>query len=173
MRILQPKNASLKGAKNHRVKKVIKSKNDWSKSCSKFCKLVDEFFLFWRNLKNEAATAEKQYFDNVYYIHNKSCIFSPGAPKNQNFSKRLHRHHILTYWDGLEPFLIWVMGGGPPAPQRSKNSPPHEGLIWLYPILMLSMHNISLANCDACKHNIDHTQLWCLLSITFKAQFLK
>ena len=111
----------LKGAKNHRVKKVIKSKNDFSKSCPKFCKLGDEFFLFWRNLKNEAATAEKRYFDYVYYIHNKSCIFSPGAPKNQNFSKRLHRHHILTYWDGLEPFLIWIMGGGrfgPPLPHN-------------------------------------------------------
>ena len=59
MRVLQPKNALLKGAKNHRVKKVIKSKNDFSKSCPKFCKLGDEFFLFWRNLKNEAATAEK------------------------------------------------------------------------------------------------------------------
>ena len=29
-----------------------------------------------------AATAEKQYFDNIYYVHKKSCIFSPGAPKN-------------------------------------------------------------------------------------------
>ena len=28
-----------KGGKNHRVKKVIKSKNDFSKSCPKFCKL--------------------------------------------------------------------------------------------------------------------------------------
>ena len=46
MRVLQPKNALLKGAKNHRVKKVIKSKNDFSKSCPKFCKLGDEFFLF-------------------------------------------------------------------------------------------------------------------------------
>ena len=44
MRVLQPKNALLKGAKNHRVKKVIKSKNDFSKSCPKFCKLGDEFF---------------------------------------------------------------------------------------------------------------------------------
>ena len=35
-----------KGAKNHRVKKVIKSKNDFSKSCPKFCKLGDEFFYF-------------------------------------------------------------------------------------------------------------------------------
>ena len=46
IRILQPKNAYLKGAKNHWVKKVIKSKNDFSKSCPKFCKLGDEFFLF-------------------------------------------------------------------------------------------------------------------------------
>ena len=50
----------LKGAKNHRVKKVIKSKNDWSKSYSKFCKLGDKFFLFWRNLKNEDSTAKKR-----------------------------------------------------------------------------------------------------------------
>ena len=69
------------GAKNHRVKKVSKSKNDWSKSCPKFCKLGDESFLFWQNLKNEAAAAEKRYFDYVPYIQNKSCIFSPGAPK--------------------------------------------------------------------------------------------
>ena len=97
MRVLQPKNALLKGAKNHRVKKVIKSKNDFSKSCPKFCKLGDEFFLFWRNLKNEAATAEKRYFDNVYYIHNKSCIFSPGAPKNQNYDEKFYRHAHIAY----------------------------------------------------------------------------
>ena len=69
-----------------------------------------------RSLKNVAATAEKQYFDNVYYVHKKSCIFSPGAPKNQNFAKTLYRHHILTYWDDLEPFSIWVMGGAELAP---------------------------------------------------------
>ena len=49
-----------------------------------------------RSFKNVAATAEKQYFDNVYYVHKKSCIFSPGAQKNQNYSKRLHKHHILS-----------------------------------------------------------------------------
>ena len=45
MRILEPKNAFLYGAKN-RSKKVIRSKNYFSKSCPKFCKLGDEFFLF-------------------------------------------------------------------------------------------------------------------------------
>ena len=88
VRILQPKNASSEGCKKSPGKKVIKSKNGWSKSCPKFCKLGDDFFLFWRNLKNEAATAEKRYFNNVPYIHNKSCIFSPGAPKNQNYDEK-------------------------------------------------------------------------------------
>ena len=45
MRILQQKTLLLKGAKNHWVKKVIKSKNDFSKSCPKFCKLGDNFFI--------------------------------------------------------------------------------------------------------------------------------
>ena len=74
------KNQALK--KSHQIKLKV-----FGKSCLKFCKLGDKFFLFWRNLKNEAATAEKRYFDNVYYIHNKSCIFSPGAPKNQNYDE--------------------------------------------------------------------------------------
>ena len=85
----------MKGAKKHQVKKVVKSKNDFSKSCPKFCKLGDEFFLFIRNLKNGAAKAEKRTFDNVYYIHNKSGFFSPGAPKNENYDKKFYRHaHI-------------------------------------------------------------------------------
>ena len=70
MRVLQPKNSSSEGRKKSLGKKVIKSKNDFSKSCPKFCKLGDDFFLFWRNLKNEAATAEKRYFDIVYDINN-------------------------------------------------------------------------------------------------------
>ena len=54
-------------------KKVVGSKNDISKSCP-----------------------EKLHFDNVYYIHNKSCIFSPGAPKNQNYDEKFYRHaHIV------------------------------------------------------------------------------
>ena len=71
MRILEPKNAFWKGAKKHEVKKVIKSKKDFNKSCPKFCKLGDDFFLFWQNLKNEAATAEKRYFDKTsfYQVH--------------------------------------------------------------------------------------------------------
>ena len=71
-----------------RGKKVIISKNDFSKSFPKLCKLDDEFFLIRRNLKKEAATAEKQYFDHVHYVHNRSCIFSPGAPKNQNYDEK-------------------------------------------------------------------------------------
>ena len=46
MRILEPKNAFWKGAKKHEVKKVIKSKKDFIKSCKKYCKLVDDFFYF-------------------------------------------------------------------------------------------------------------------------------
>ena len=41
-------------------KKVVGSKNDITKSCPKFYKLGDEFFLFWRNLKNEGSTAKKR-----------------------------------------------------------------------------------------------------------------
>ena len=77
----------LEGSKKE-VKKVINSKNDFSKSYPKFCKLGDGFFLFWRNLKNEAATAEKRSFDNVYNLHNKSCIFNPGASENQNYDEK-------------------------------------------------------------------------------------
>ena len=51
---------SLEKRRKKEVKKVIKSKNGFIKSCPKFCKLGDEFILFWRNLKNEAATAEKR-----------------------------------------------------------------------------------------------------------------
>ena len=85
------------------------------------CKLGDEFFLFWRNLKNEAATAEKRYFDNVYYIHNKSCIFSPGAPKNQNYDKKFNAmltkpgwiiwHHFWVDLGGIEISCTWVEMG--------------------------------------------------------------
>ena len=46
MRVLQPKNVILEGAKKHEVKKVIISKNAFSKSCPKFYKLGDKFFLF-------------------------------------------------------------------------------------------------------------------------------
>ena len=46
MRIFEPENAFWKGAKKHEVKKVIKLKNDRNKSCPKFYKLGDEFFLF-------------------------------------------------------------------------------------------------------------------------------
>ena len=62
MKILEPKNAFWKGAKKHEVKKVIKSKNDCNESSPKFYKLGDEFFLFWRNLKNEGSTAKKRLF---------------------------------------------------------------------------------------------------------------
>ena len=73
-------------SKNDR-KKVVGSKNDIPKSCPKFYELGDEFFLFWRNLKNEAATAKKRYFDNVYYIHNKSCILALEPPKIKIMTK--------------------------------------------------------------------------------------
>ena len=91
MRVLQPKNVFLEGAKKHEVKKVIISKNAFSKSCPKFYKLGDEFFLFWRNLKNEGSTAKKRFSDFAY----KTRVFSPGAPKNQNHDEKFYRHaHI-------------------------------------------------------------------------------
>ena len=61
MRVLQPKNVFLEGAKKHEVKKVIISKNAFSKSCPKFYKLGDEFFLFWRNLKIMDSRAKKRF----------------------------------------------------------------------------------------------------------------
>ena len=85
MRILEPKNAFWKGAKKHEVKKVIKSKNDRNKSCPKFYKLGDEFFLFWRNLKIMDSSAKKLFSDFAY----KPRVFSAGAPKNQNFDKKI------------------------------------------------------------------------------------
>ena len=41
------------------VKKVIRSKNDSSKKCPKFCKLGDEFFYF---IINEDSRAKKRFF---------------------------------------------------------------------------------------------------------------
>ena len=112
MRILEPKNAFWKGAKKHGVKKVVESKNVFYKSCQKFYILGGDFFSFWRNFKNEDSRAKKRFTDFAY----KTRVFSPGAFKNIFFQKKLYRHHILTYWDDLEPFLIWVMGGAESAP---------------------------------------------------------
>ena len=61
-----------------------------------FANSMTNFFLFWRNLKKEAATAEKRYFDSVYCKNNKSCIFSPGAPKNQNDDEKFYCHAHLA-----------------------------------------------------------------------------
>ena len=88
MRVLQPKSVFLEGAKKHEVKKVIISKNAFSKSCPKFYKLGDEFFLFWRNLKIMDSRAKKRFSDFAY----KTRVFSPGAPKNQNIAKNIHSH---------------------------------------------------------------------------------
>ena len=66
IRILQPKNASSEGCKkspgkkSHQIKKWLKWK------LSEILQIRGRIFLFWRNLKNKAATAEKRYFDNVY-----------------------------------------------------------------------------------------------------------
>ena len=49
-------------------KKVVGSKNDIDKSCPKFYELGDDFFLFWRNLKNEDSTAKKRFFWRVQKI---------------------------------------------------------------------------------------------------------
>ena len=62
-------------------KKVVKSKIAFSKSCPKFYKLGDDFFLFWRNLKNEASTAKKRLFRGSKKArgkkshHIKKCLF--------------------------------------------------------------------------------------------------
>ena len=42
--------------------KVIVDKNDINKSCWKLSKLLFQFFLFCRNLKNERARAKKRGF---------------------------------------------------------------------------------------------------------------
>ena len=120
MRILEPKNAFWKGAKKHGVKKVVESKNVFYKSCQKFYILGGVFFSFWQNFKNEDSRAKKRFTDFAY----KTRVFSPGASKNIFFQKTLYRHHILTYWDDLEQFSIWVMGA-----QRSKNILHHKGLV--------------------------------------------
>ena len=78
MRILVPKNAYWKGAKKHEVKKVIKSPKKSCKSCLKFCKLGDDFFILTKS-QNE---------DFAY----KTRVFSPVAPKNQNFDEKLQSH---------------------------------------------------------------------------------
>ena len=44
-------------------KKVVGSKNDFSKSCLKFCKVGDDFVLFWQNLKNEDSIAKNASFE--------------------------------------------------------------------------------------------------------------
>ena len=67
-------------------KKVVGVKNDFSKSCPKFCKLGEEFFYF------DEISKMRLLFDYVYHIHKKSCIFSPGATKNQNYDEKFYRH---------------------------------------------------------------------------------
>ena len=63
---------------------------------------------------------------NVFPIlHIKHVFLALEPPKIFFFQKKLYRHHILTYWDDLEPFLIWVLGGGA---TRRKNSLHPEGL---------------------------------------------
>ena len=106
MRILEPKNAFWKGAKKHGVKKVVESKNALYKSCQKFYILGDNFFSFWRNFKNEDSRAKKHFTD----LHSKHVFLALEPPKSFFFSKKkLYRHYILTYWDDLEPFLIWLL----------------------------------------------------------------
>ena len=75
----------IEGAKKHEVKKVIISKNAFSKSCPKFYKLADEFFLFWQNLKIMDSRAKKRFSDFAY----KTRVFSPGALKNENHDPKL------------------------------------------------------------------------------------
>ena len=90
MRILQPKNASSEGAKNHEVEKVIESKNDRNKSCPKFCKLVDEVSKMWLlQLKNNILIMYIMYIKNHAFLalepqkikilqkHFTGIIFSP------------------------------------------------------------------------------------------------
>ena len=55
--------------KNQALKKVIKSKKVFSKSCCKFYILGGEFFLFWRNHKNESSRNFKK----------KHCFFGSGS----------------------------------------------------------------------------------------------
>ena len=75
-------------------KKVVKSKIAFSKSCPKFYKLGDEFFLFWRNLKNEGSTAKKRFSDFAY----KTRVFSPRAAKSPTHQKPLFACIGLFNW---------------------------------------------------------------------------
>ena len=84
MRILVLSLASFGESKKARGKKVIKLKNGCNKSWPKFYKLGDEFFSFWRNLKIMDSRAKKRFSDFAY----KTRVFSPGAPKNQNFDEK-------------------------------------------------------------------------------------
>ena len=109
-------------------KKVVGSKNVFYKSCRKFYILGGDFFSFWRNFKNEDSRAKKRFSDFAY----KTRVFSPGAPKNIFFQKKTLQAsytHLLRWFRTI--FNIGYGGGPnrpPLAPQRSKNSPPHEGL---------------------------------------------
>ena len=48
----------------HEVKKVIKSKKDFNKSCPKFCKLGDDFFILTK-YKKCGFQSQKNVFDFV------------------------------------------------------------------------------------------------------------
>ena len=65
--------------KNQALKKVIKSKKVFSKSCWKFYILGGEFFLFWRNCKNVTSRAEKPCFLAIF------CHFRPFSGQNRVF----------------------------------------------------------------------------------------
>ena len=86
------------GNKSHQIKKW------WKWKLSEILKIRGRFFLFWQNLINEAATAEKPYFDNVHYVHNKSCIFSSGAPQINKYT------FFSRIWNSI--FHCPIGGGG-------------------------------------------------------------
>ena len=112
----------LKGAKNHWVKKVIKSKNDKTKSCPKFYKFDDNFFYFDEFLKKRLLQLKNDLLI-MYIIYIINHAFLALEPPKIKILQKDYRHHILTYWDDLKSFSIPMGYGGVKSP------PPYEGLM--------------------------------------------
>ena len=103
MRILVPKNAFLQGAKKE-VKKVIKSKNDFSKSCPKFCKLGDDFFFDEISKMRLLRRKNGILIMYIIYIINRAFL-ALEPPKIKIMTKNFIATYSIAQICDLTPFL--------------------------------------------------------------------
>ena len=84
-------------------KKVVGSKNEINKSCPKFYKLGDDFFLFWQNLKTTDARAKKRFSDFAYKIRvlalepQKVNILTKKIIDMLKYPREIILHHFWVY----------------------------------------------------------------------------